>query len=302
MKILVLIFFLHALYTEGQPQPLVKEPVRVSGKVLSGSATGTCPSQQDMLDIHNQFSQNELRRNISINLTKDLKIYSCGGVTGWKRVGFLDMTDPSQSCPSGLALKTYSPGLRSCGRATDNSDCWSTFYNTGGSPYSRVCGRVRGYHFGLAAAFYGTTNRAQNINGYYVDGVSLTHGDSNARTHIWTFASSLSETYVSNNADHFCRCVTEQAPPPPSFAENYYFCESGLNTVWDHSSFIFYPGDPLWDGQNCASSSCCEFNNPPYFTRTLPAPTSDDIELRICALQPYTVGGTLIDQVELYVK
>ena len=278
-------FLLHALYTEGQPQPLVGEPVRVPAKV---TATGACPSEQDRLNIRNEFSQ-----NISA-------IINCGG-PGWRRVGYLNMTDPSQSCPSELALKTYSPGLRSCGRATNNAAvCWSTFYNTGGSPYGKVCGRIRGYQFGVAAAFYGDYNRQQDINGYYVDGVSLTHGDSNSRTHIWTFAAGLSETYDGSNTDHFCRCVTEQAPPPPSFVGNNYFCESGLNTAYTGAPFILYPDDPLWDGQNCVSD-CCQFNTPPYFTRTLPAPTSDDIELRICLVNSGSVSDLPIDQVELHV-
>ena len=179
--VFTVMFLLHALYTEGQPQPLVGEPVRVPAKV---TATGACPSEQDRIDIHN-----ELNQNIS-TLLKAVAMNRCGG-SAWRRVGYLDMTDPSQSCPSGLALKTYSPGLRSCGRATNNTagDCWSTFYNTGGSPYSSVCGRVRGYQFRSGtAAFFGYHNRQQGINGYYVDGVSLTHGDSNTRTHIWTFA------------------------------------------------------------------------------------------------------------------
>ena len=285
--VFTVMFLLHALYTEGQPQPLVGEPVRVPVKVTT---TGACPSEQDRLNIRNEFSRNT---SITIN---------CGGTTGWRRVGYLDMTDPSQSCPSGLALKTYSPGLRSCGRATNNTigGCWSTFYNTGGSPYSSVCGRVRGYQFGVTDVFRSYHYRHQSINGFYVNGVSLTHGGSNSRTHIWAFAAGLSETYTGTNTDFFCRCVTEQAPPPPSFVGNNYFCESGRNTAYT-GPHIFYPDDPLWDGQNCVSD-CCQFNTPPYFTRTLPAPTSDDIELRICSNSGGTFSDIPIDQVELYVK
>ena len=262
---------------------------------LRESATDTCPSDQDTI-----AAKNELRRTILEDLSGNSN-YSCGG-TGWRRVGYLDMTDPSQSCPSGLALKTYSPGLRSCGRATNNTaGCWSTFYNTGGSPYSSVCGRIRGYQFGAEAAFYSNHNRQQDINGYYVDGVSLAHGDNNTRTHIWTFAAAPSEIYDGRFTQSFCRCVTEQAPPPPSFVGNNYFCESGCNIAWVIGTAIFYPDDPLWDGQNCVSD-CCQFNTPPYFTRTLPAPTSDDIELRICNLHSGNYGDIAIDQVELYVN
>ena len=112
----MVLLMLHAMQSEGQPS--VGDPVQVPGYVRR--TAGSCPSHQDRMEIANEF-----RRNIST-------ILNCGGTPGWRRVGFLDMTDPSQSCPSGLALKTYSPGLRSCGRATnDSAVSWSTFYNTG---------------------------------------------------------------------------------------------------------------------------------------------------------------------------
>ena len=40
----------------------------------------------------------------------------------------------------------------------------------------------------------------------------------------------------------------------------------------------------MWDGKGRrGSSTCCEFNNPPLFCKDLPQPTTDDIELRLCA-------------------
>ena len=277
----MVLLMLHAMQSEGQPS--VGDPVQVPGYVRR--TAGSCPSHQDRMEIANEF-----RRNIST-------ILNCGGTPGWRRVGFLDMTDPSQSCPSGLALKTYSPGLRSCGRATnDSAGCWSTFYNTGGSQYSRVCGRVRGYQFAATGAF---DQAARGIDSYYVEGVSLTHGGS--RTHVWTFAAGLSELYDGRYNNNFCPCVTAATRQPPTFVGNDYFCESGLNTTWVDNQNIFYPADPLWDGQNCVSS-CCQFNSPPYFTKTLPAPTSDNIELRICCNGPAQYQDVPIDQVELYVQ
>ena len=35
------------------------------------------------------------------------------------------------------------------------------------------------------------------IDGYYVDGVSLTHGGAGSRQHIWTFATGLTEVDTS---------------------------------------------------------------------------------------------------------
>ena len=40
---------------------------------------------------------------------------------------------------------------------------------------------------------------------------------------------------------------------------------------------------PLWDGAGCGpNSTCCAFNNPPWFHRELPESTTDDIEMRLC--------------------
>lgn len=43
---------------------------------------------------------------------------------------------------------------------------------------------------------------------------------------------------------------------------------------------VFYPDDLPWDGNGCiASSTCCLFKNPPYFSKQLPSPTTDDNRL-----------------------
>ena len=42
-------------------------------------------------------------------------------------------------------------------------------------PYSRVCGRIKGYQFGVTSGFYGSAIGNQGIDGYYIDGLSLTH-------------------------------------------------------------------------------------------------------------------------------
>ena len=58
----------------------------------------------------------------------------------------------------------------------------------GGSQYSRVRGRALAYRFGRTFGFYGYSVSRYGIDGSYVDGLSLTHGTSGSRQHIWTFA------------------------------------------------------------------------------------------------------------------
>ena len=60
--------------------------------------------------------------------------------------------------------------------------CESVTYSTFGMNYSHVCGRVTGYQYATTDAFLNLAS--QTIEGYYVDGVSLTHGFPGARQHI----------------------------------------------------------------------------------------------------------------------
>ena len=94
-----------------------------------------------------------------------------------------------------------------------------------------------------------------------------------------------------------CPCDARINIRIPPFVGEDYFCESGDNSG---SPGDFHPDDPLWDGSGCTlRSSCCAFNNPPYFTKKLPNPTSDDIEARLCRLES---DYSPIEFIELYVK
>ena len=293
---LAAIFLVHSLL-HTDVQGLLEDQVCLSAAQAlrwNNKAETTCP-------INKELDATATTTNSSSSSAKaNVETYSCGGTPGWRRIGYLDMTDPSQSCPSGLAFKNYSEDMRMCGRAEEEPGCWSVNYSAGGSPYSKVCGRVRGYQFGATGGFYAYHHGTQ-LDSYYMEGVSLTHGPSGARTHIWSFTACVSEVYSDIFATLFCPCVTDKAPSPPAFVGNDYFCESGLNSKWSLDMYEFYPNDPLWDGKNC-KSSCCQFNNPPFFTKTLPAPTNDDVELRICSHNIGVNEDTPIDQVELYVQ
>ena len=223
--------------------------------------------------------------------TQLMKLFVCGGI-GWRRVVHLDITDNNTTCPSGWQLTSYSK--RTCGKvSTGFLTCDSVTFPVGGG-YTRVCGRIIAYQYGHIDAFEAYhLGRVTTIDGAYVSGVSLTHGS--PRQHIWTFAASASETL--NNAEA-CPCATNFNITVPPFVGGDYFCESGVNSG---TTGGFHPDDPLWDGQNCiATSTCCSFNSPPYFTKQLPSPTTDDIEARMCW---YESGEeSPIEFIELYVQ
>ncbi len=220
------------------------------------------------------------------------------------RVANLDMTDHNQNCPEGLRLATRTePPLRTCGRMEGLARCTSTTYSTYGVEYSKVCGRIIAYQHSTPDAFFPYfRNRTLSIDDVYVDGVSLTHGQS-PRQHIWTFANAVDETQAIYSSS-VCPCtrpdLTYTGAVPPFIGQDY-FCETGSRQTFSFTTF--YPGDPLWDGQGCeGTSTCCEFNNPPWFCKQLPQPSTDDIELRLCGDEGISNEDTPIEIIEMYVR
>ena len=218
--------------------------------------------------------------------------YECGGTYGWRRVVYLDMTDPTTNCPSGWRFDSK----RLCGRVSSvGLTCDSVLFPVTGGDYTSVCGSIRAYqNYGTDAFESYHIGEATTIDSAYASGVSLTHGS--PRQHIWTFAAGYSE--IEPTRVDACPCDATIDITIPPFVGGDYFCESGVNSGTPHG---FHPDDPLWDGSGCAtSSSCCSFNNPPYFTKQLSNPTSDDIEARLCNL--YIADDSPIEFIELYVK
>ena len=210
---------------------------------------------------------------------------SCGPYQGgWRRVAHLDMRNSSHQCPRGLRYR-YLSGKRVCGASPSTyATCSSVIFPSLGIEYSRVCGRIRAYQYGSTDAFgnsYGGRGSNPGIDTFYVDGISLTRGS--PRQHIWTFASGLDE--ANSDSRHNCFCTNARsdstATRPPSFVGSDYFCETGAGG--SYTSYGFHPNDPLWDGAGCGSaSSCCTFNSPPWFYKSLGRSTSDYIEMRLC--------------------
>ena len=88
----------------------------------------------------------------------------------------------------------------------------------------------------------------------------------------------------------------------PSFVGEDYFCDTG-NRGGDFSTNLFFADDPLWDGQGCGgTSTCCEFNNPPWFCKQLPQPTDDDIELRLCNYDEPAIDDSPFEIIEMYIN
>ena len=238
----------------------------------------------------------------AVNVYCDMARHCCGSTGGWMRVAYLDMTDTSQQCPEGFTLK--SEPKRTCELIATRS-CDSILYPSHNTQYSKVCGRVRAYQYGAPLAFRHYHNDdGTTIDSSYVSGMSITHGES-PRKHIWTFAATYDE--ISSYDSNLCPCTKTDTPYTgrvPPFIGNDYFCDSG-NRDWSNSEpFTFFSEDPLWDGEGCGpTSSCCQFNSPPWFCKELPQPTTDDVEVRVCRYSDnYPNRNTPFEHIELYIQ
>ena len=248
----------------------------------------TCPSTEQR-DIALQ----KVIGNVYQYLFNRSMLPQCGeGI--WYRVAYLNMSDPSQQCPS--AWREYNANqFRACGRpVSSGASCPSQIFSIS-CQYSKVCGRVIGIQVASPDAFY--HGRGLDINMGYIDGVSITHGS--PRHHIWSYVGSYSEVATYFDA---CPCDYFGATQPQSFVGNNYYCESGNPTLnWQGRAF---PNDKLWDGEQCSHEGrCCTgTNTPPWFNVNLGSPTSDNIEVRIMGSESTDNEDTPIELLEIYVQ
>ena len=209
----------------------------------------------------------------AIALQPVLNFIKCGIFsTSWRRVAYINMTDPTAQCPSGLReVSNDTTKQRACGKSVKRG-CSSLEFHTEGN-YTHVCGLVRGYQFGAIEPFLG-----EYIDISYAEGVLITSGS--PRRHLWTYAVGQSETHA-----HGCPCSTggsSSRPNIPTFVGTDYYCESGFvtttqnRTAWE---------DPLWDGEGCVTpgNTCCRRHS--WFHKQVQQ-TSDSIEVRWCACCP----------------
>ena len=278
--------------------PNITLPLNYDGQVLQRDGDQTCPTEEQRGMLRNEIS------NATRRLLRD-SVVPCGDNSGWRRVAYLNMSNPTQQCPS--AWQEITTPHRVCGRVSNVSSCEGVTYTTGSEQYDQVCGRIIGYQKGIPYAFTGSSS----IDRAYVDGISVTHGS--PRQHIWTFAGGFDEQSDFPGATCPCVAGSTNGNRVPRFVGQNYFCETGV-TRWYNSNrghgILWADGDPLWDGQGCGTNTtCCTFNSPPWFNVRLPLPTADDIEVRICSKNGVADVGarvqsdeTPIQLIEFYVK
>ena len=261
---------------------------------ISANGSRSCAPQ---IETHIERLQKDISEGIQNIIMPLLYPLNCGPGQ-WHRLAYLNMSDPSQLCPS--TWREYSSsGLRACGRQHSFS-CSSVNYSSNGLQYSKVCGQIVGYQLGSTDVF---DDVQVDIDSAYVDGVSITHG--HPRTHVWTYAAGEFDYLGSGNELWSCPWLLAGSGFTPQIAPLYigdnYYCESG-NSNAEYPSSLTDSSDLLWDGLQCEGQCCSNGKSPPWFSVVLPSPTTDDIEVRLCDTDGIDGEDTPIKILELYVQ
>ena len=123
----------------------------------------------------------------------------------WSRIAIFHISK-GDDCPLPWVKMSYN-GNNYYIPANITGDCHSVFYSTNGNSYQQVSGRGSVYAKDTLDGFWASTYIDAGIDSYYVDGISITHGD--PCQHIWTYA-----------FGH------EQNNNPQTFVGTNYYCES----------------------------------------------------------------------------
>ena len=261
--------------------------------ITPSTSNGTCPSMEQR-----QSAINIMRNLVQLSLFNRSSISECGDGL-WYRVAYLNMTDPSQQCPS--VWREYSNnGVRACGRPQSSVRSQPAVFYPTNIQYSKVCGRAIGYQVATPDAFI---SGGRTINEVYMDGLSITHGT--PRQHIWSFVAGVTDK-AGVTGPYMCPCVNInhfQNVEPQAFVGDDYYCESG-KAVDDFTPGVLITVDPIWDGQNCErEGECCgSGKTPPWFSIQLPSPSTDDIEVRILGDESTDNEDTPVQLLEIFVQ
>ena len=201
------------------------------------------------------------------------------------------MRIPSQNCPPPLQFH-QDDDLRLCGKS-DGRSCDSVNIPTYAQSYSKVLGKVRAYQYASTDAFFG---HPQNIETYYVDGISITYGSS-PRTHVWTYAVGQHQFVLPLRTSLLACCPSNgYGAGPWDFVGDNYFCSSGNpNNYWSHKLY----NTTLWSNIQGNCSFCGKEDL--SFCVELETSTTEDLELRVCTDQPLFDEDIRIESIEFYI-
>ncbi len=87
----------------------------------------------------------------------------------------------------------------------------------------------------------------------------------------------------------------------PPFVGNDYYCSTAYSGSTRPKQSLA-TRDPLFDGVGVCAGTCCDNVNQPWFKKTVPQQTTDNLEMRLCVDQPFSDEAVAFDQMELYIR
>ncbi|MGB0592578.1 MAG: fibrinogen-like YCDxxxxGGGW domain-containing protein [Myxococcota bacterium] len=207
---------------------------------------------------------------------------------GWTRVANVEA---QSGCPDGWA---YSESPPVCRRSAQG--CQSATFLSKGITHHEVRGYVRAFQYGSMDAF--NLSSGGNIDDIYLDGLSVTRGS--PQEHVWSYA--VSHSVPNGSQEWACPCHQGAGgAAPPGFVGEHYYCETGNSATTPQSEW--YLDDPLFDGAGCgAGNTCCDEPDLPWFERSWSAPSTEDLEVRLCSDQDTTNEDIGVERMELFVR
>ena len=228
------------------------------------------------------------------NIQNAVPVANAGGVSvpecgpgPWLQIANFDSRDQSTECPS-----PWERISDFCRQMNTAAGCAVATFLTG-VEYGKVCGRIIGFAAGTPDSFnaHGAATETDGIS--LIDGVTITH--SSPIQHIWTLSASR-DTAVGSEFTCPCNTAAPANSGAVGFAGANYFCD----TTFDDQTV-------LWDGMcgpgiPASIADCCEFNDPPFFTATLPTRTSANVDVHLCRDEGRMDEDILVEFLELYVQ
>ena len=206
----------------------------------------------------------------------------------WLQIANFDVTGGSNACPPPWDFTATPDGCRQMNAA---AGCAVATFPTG-IEYGTACGRIIADATGDPESFNAGDADTETDGISLIDGITITH--STPIQHIWTFSASQG-TAVGPEFTCPCNTVAPSNTGAVNFAGDDYFCDTtngGANLLWDNNC----PASPA------GISQCCQFNEPPFFTTTLPTRTSANVDVHLCRDQVRPNEDILVQIIELYVQ
>lgn len=206
---------------------------------------------------------------------------------GWERLAKENFTGGA-SCPDEwVDHNEPSNGLHYCTTNTDSAK-WAI---QPVCPFSEVNGYVLADQKGFADAFHGQDSRAWDS---HVDGVTIFYRH---KYHVFTYAVGMEEKARMES----CECHGSAHERAADWLQWNFMCDSAQPPLNTDPTLVGQR--VLWTGRDCGPESrCCHRAGAPWFYRSFPRPTSQDVRVVLKYDNGGSQGGVLVREVELYVR